>query len=173
MAKEKTVPVTILKSLDDGQAPTFKLPITLQRLDGKKAKLTLTCNAMQKTEWAELRDERQRAVFERLKAAQAAQAAQGDAQPDAGDDGSGEAEAPSYLDTAIANIATHGMVASHREGAALDAALIMRFATGWSVTNPLNAESLALLEEKFGGSLSAILADYDRAILQGRLGNSD
>ncbi|MDA8521978.1 phage tail assembly chaperone [Acidovorax sp. NCPPB 4044] len=172
--KEKTVSVTNLKSLGEGQAPTFKLPIVLTKLDGKKVRLTFTCKALRKTEWAALRDERQRAVFESLKESQAT--SQGDRDPETGEEDAETpetAEAASYLDTAIANIATHGMEASIRDAMAKDAALVLQFATAWSLTDELSADNLADLEQKFGGSLAKVCADYDRAIVQGRLGNSD
>ncbi|RYF07346.1 MAG: hypothetical protein EOO31_06800 [Comamonadaceae bacterium] len=158
MAKDKTVPVTVLKTLG-GQAPSFDLPVSIKKLDGTKVELKIKAKALRKTEWAKCRDERQRAVFEGLQAAnKTIQAA-------------AEGETPTYLETAIANLETHGAEASVREGIALDAQMVLKFADGWSLDEPLTAEGLELLEDSFGGSLNEIIGSYDRAIYQGRLGN--
>ncbi|KQR62659.1 phage tail assembly chaperone [Acidovorax sp. Leaf160] len=160
MAKEKTVPVTVLTTLGD-QVPTFEMPITLKKLDGSDVQFKVTCKALRKTEWAGHRDARQRALFEGMQAAnkkaEELTAAGGDA--------------PSYIETAIANIETYGAEAGIREGITLDAALILQFAEGWSLTEPLTAKTLELMEDKFGGSLGNIIGAYDKAIYQGRLGN--
>lgn len=51
------------------------------------------------------------------------------------------------------------------------AALIVQCGTGWDLADPFTVDSLADLEDSFGGSLARFLSDYDAAIFQGRVGN--
>lgn len=51
--------------------------------------------------------------------------------------------------------------------------MILKFATGWDLSDPFNAATLADLEDRFGGSLGRIVEAYDAAAFHGRLGNSD
>jgi hypothetical protein len=48
---------------------------------------------------------------------------------------------------------------------------VLSFATGWDLAEPLDADNLSALEDKHGGALRQIVAAYDMAIHQGRLGN--
>lgn len=53
--KQKSIPVTRLKSLGD-VAPEFRLPVTIHRLDGSEVSIAFTAKALRKTEWAAMRD---------------------------------------------------------------------------------------------------------------------
>lgn len=57
MAKEKSVPVSSIKSMA-GAVPEFALPITIKRLDGTEFTLEFRAKAMGKKAWAALRDAR-------------------------------------------------------------------------------------------------------------------
>lgn len=56
MAKEKTVPVTSIKSMS-GAIPEFPMPVKIKRLDGTETAITFTAKALRKKEWAGLRDD--------------------------------------------------------------------------------------------------------------------
>lgn len=51
------------------------------------------------------------------------------------------------------------------------AGLVMQFAKGWDLEDEFSAESLADMEDRFGGSIGVTLQAYDAAIFHGRLGN--
>lgn len=51
------------------------------------------------------------------------------------------------------------------------AALICKAVAGWELEDAFNVASLLDLEDRFPGSLPAILSAYDAALLHGRLGN--
>lgn len=55
MAKEKSVPVTSLKTLV-GAVPSFDLEVKIKRLDGTETAVTFKAKALRKTEWAGMRD---------------------------------------------------------------------------------------------------------------------
>ncbi|SFB74106.1 Phage tail assembly chaperone [Polaromonas sp. OV174] len=63
MAKEKSVPVTSLKTLA-GTVPSFDLPVNIKRLDGTETAVTFNAKAMRKTEWADLRDAHMKPINE-------------------------------------------------------------------------------------------------------------
>lgn len=50
-------------------------------------------------------------------------------------------------------------------------ALALEFVNGWDLADDFNAANLALMEDHFGGSLSALLHAYDAAVFRGRVGN--
>ncbi|UCV00298.1 phage tail assembly chaperone [Acidovorax radicis] len=52
------------------------------------------------------------------------------------------------------------------------AELIAKCGTGWDLADPFTADSLADMEDTFGGTLARFLSDYDAAIFHGRVGNS-
>lgn len=51
------------------------------------------------------------------------------------------------------------------------AELIAKCGTGWDLADPFTADSLAEMENTFGGTLARFLSDYDAAIFHGRVGN--
>ena len=55
MSKQKTVPVTSLKTLGSA-SPTFNLPVTIKRLGEAAVVINFTAKATRKTEWSALRD---------------------------------------------------------------------------------------------------------------------
>ena len=55
MAKEKTVPVTSIKSMA-GTIPEFPLSVKIKHLNGTESAVEFMAKAMRKTEWAALRD---------------------------------------------------------------------------------------------------------------------
>ena len=157
MSDSKTVPVTILQ-LRSSKAATFNLPVVITKLDGTKGNISVPCKALRKTEWASLRDDRQR---EALQAA---------LQPAAVDDVA--ISDPADRAAAVVDaVATRGHEATVRSGAKRDAETIMSFVSEEGAEQGYSTQSLVDLEDDFGGSLGAILQAYDLAIYQGRLGN--
>ncbi|KQP39678.1 phage tail assembly chaperone [Pseudorhodoferax sp. Leaf274] len=156
--KLKSIPAARLKSLGT-QAPQFDLPITVTKLDGTVAELLLRCNAMRKTEWSKLRDDRHREAVEATLKPAEAEVVQvqriEDAEP-----------------TLITGLLARGYETIVREGLRRDADTVLLFATGWDLDDAFTADALMALEDEFAGSLIAILNAYDLAIYQGRLGNS-
>lgn len=172
MDKTKTVPVTLLKRLGS-QPPEFTLPVTIHKLNGVAVQISLRCKALRKTEWADARDERQRAALAALNPE--APKSQAEATADAKADAEAEAtEAPTAKDgmtAALEAIVAKGYAANVRQGLRDDADLVLVFALGWNLEDDFCADGLIALEDEFGGSLREILASYDKAIFHGRLGN--
>ena len=137
MAKEKTVPVSSIKSMA-GAILTFKLPLKIKHLDGTETEVEITAKAMRKSEWAALRD------------------AHGKVEEVETEDG--EKPRFSFVNAVVGDTRKAGE-------------LIAQCATGWDLSDPFTAESIAELEDTFGGTLARFLSDYDAAIFHGRLGN--
>ena len=166
MDKTKTVPVTLLKRLGS-QPPEFTLPVTIYKLNGVAVQISLRCRALRKTEWADARDERQRAALAALNPEAPQPQAEAPADAEA-------AEAPPAKDgmtAALEAIVAKGYAANVRQGLRDDAGLVLVFALGWNLEDDFCADGLIALEDEFGGSLREILASYDKAIFHGRLGN--
>lgn len=157
--KQKSIPAASLRTLGN-RAATFTMPVTVNTVDGSPIKLTLTCKALRKTEWAKLRDDRQRAAMEAVLSP--APEAEG---------GATESAERSPVADALAAIAKRGHEANVRDGLARDAETILSFATGWDLEDDFTQENLQALEDEFGGALMAVLHAYDTAIYQGRVGN--
>lgn len=147
---KKSIPAFVLKSIDD-IAPEFDLPAQVPLRKGGTTTITLQCLALGKVEWAEVRDRENDAAEERReqRVQTAVQATMDD-----------QAARPKVR---IADVARDEM--EHQ------ATLVMEFATGWDLSDPLTKESLLRLENKSGGTLAAIINAYELAIYQGRLGN--
>ncbi len=191
--KIKAVPVTRIKRLAEGQVPSFTLPVEFKRLDGATVQVDLQCKALRKTQWSKLRDDVQRSALEAVKADTPAPAPELAAVPVEGEENQPAAEAdlldtaapvepvpapapaPSnpfdFIDQAMARINERGMEAGVRKNLADDAALIVKFATGWDLEDEFSADSLVDMEDLFSGFLGAALNAYDRAIYHGRVGN--
>ncbi len=122
-------------------APDFDLPVTID-VRGKQHKITFHCKTHSKLEWAEIRDT---GIDETL--------ARGKERAEKTD---GERKR---------------LVEVVREGMSADAALVLQFATGWDLSDTLNADALTKLENMSGGALGSIVSAYEMAIYQGRLGN--
>ena len=176
----KTVPATILKRLGT-QCPEFALPVTIQRLDGAAVQIDLRCKALRKSEWAKVRDERQRALLESLAPAttgpaptEATPAPADAAAPAATEPAAAEpaaAEPARPIDAALQALHTTGFEANVAKGLRSDAELVLTFALGWGLEDDFTADSLMALEDEFGGATRAIIAAYETAIFHGRLGN--
>lgn len=141
-AKQKSVPVTSLKSLGNA-SPEFRLPVSIPSLDGSEITITLTVKALRKTEWAALRDEL--------------------AAPAPVDEAGSDSEAESAPKFSFRSFVDGDMKKA--------AELLLRFAIGWDLEDDFNAESLVEMEDRFGGSLGAVVNAYHEAIFRGRLGN--
>lgn len=122
-------------------APDFDLPVTID-VRGKQHKITFHCKTYSKLEWAGIRDAGIDETLARGK--ERAQKAEG--------------ERPRLVEVV-------------RESMTSDAALVLRFATSWDLSDTLNADALTKLENMSGGALSSIVGAYEMAIYQGRLGN--
>ena len=147
MSTSKTKPAVQL--VLGSQAATFPLTVTVKKLDGTEAALTLTCKAIRKTAWAKVRDEHYAKLLSENKPAAAERAdAAADAEP---------------TGTRLQAIVTQGLQS--------DAGLVLQFATAWDLSEDLNRDNLQALEDEFGGSMSQIISGFEVAIYQGRLGN--
>lgn len=191
--KTKTVPVTVIKRLGS-QTAKFDLPVTISKLDGTTARLTLHCKALRKTEWAALKDAHQRASIEAVTemvappapaptpapapAAPAKRSRKGNAAKAApaaltAQPGTATAAQPeSVADMVTSMILERGYETTVRKGIKSDAETVLQFAHGWDLEDPFTPDTLQQLEDEFGGALRASLNAYDIAIFQGRLGNS-
>lgn len=187
--KTKTVAVTVLKRLGS-QPAKFELPVTISKLDGTTAQITLHCKALRKTEWAALKDSHQRAGIDAVTelvpkpvpatapAAPAKRVRKGNAakagldalmaQPEAAT----AAPQESVADMVTSMIKKIGYETTVRKGIKSDADTVLQFAHGWDLEDPFTPSTLQQLEDEFGGALRASLNAYDIAIFQGRLGNS-
>ena len=146
--KAKSKPATELKSTN-GQAVTFPVKLELDRLDGERVQITFQCKFKGKRAWSKERRE----YLDALRAI--------DAAADAVDE-SAETRPPQRrrpLDELVA------------EGIERDAEMVAKVVTGWSLPEECNADSLADLDDNFGGALRKFLDKYERAIYQGLLGN--
>lgn len=143
----KSIPAVILKSIDD-IAPEFSMPVPIPLRVGGTATITLQCRALAKTEWAAIRD-RYNADLQ----------ARAEARINREPSESG-VPAPSF-----------SMASAVNDGLENNAALVLEFATGWDLADPLNEQSVKRLEDKSGGALQAFVAHYETAIYQSRLGN--
>lgn len=184
--KVKTVPVTRIKRLAEGQVPSFTMPVEFKRLDGTPVQVDLQCKALRKTAWSKLRDDVQRAALQAVKGDAAAPVPKPEVKTEdqpAADadlvDTAAPAPAPAtapatpfdFIEQAMTRIAEQGLEAGVRKHLAADADLIMQFATGWDLEDDFTAASLVDLEDECGGFLGAALNAYDRAIYHGRVGN--
>ena len=151
--KQKAIPAATI-SLLGSQPAEFDLPVSLQKLDGEVLEFSMRAKSMKKSEWAAIRDERQRAILQAAK-------------PPEDDD-----TETSVIDKALAMLETRGQVAASKANAVRDAEVIMKFAVSWPAEQKLCAETLAELEDELAGSLEGIILEYDSAIFRGRLGNS-
>jgi hypothetical protein len=185
--KVKAIPVTKIARLAGGQSPTFPLPVDFKLLDGTPAQITLQCKAHKKTEWAAIRDESQREtvrmIFNPEGLAELGLA--GELVPDAappGDDlvdtaapqpAASAAPALDPLEMALSAIDTNGVLGKVNKALKQDAGLVLKFATGWDLEDAFTLEKIGEAENTFGGFIGNALTAYERAVYQGRLGNSD
>lgn len=145
--KQKSIPAVVLDILaDDDEA--FSMPVEIPRRDKDPVTINFQCRAIGKKAWAKLRDE----------ANEAARARSDVRIEEIKKQGAGAV-------IHVAEIVQDGMVE--------DAKIVLKFATGWDLKHDLNTTTLEKLEDKFGGSMRAIVDAYEVAIYQGRLGNSD
>lgn len=153
MTKEvKSIPAKTLKLLGNKPAE-FYMPVVLGVLGSDPVKFEMRVKALRKSEWATLRDDRQKQILQAAKPEDVKE-----------DDGS-------PIDAAIAMIDRRGFAAKVQEAAERDAKLIMQFAISWPGDEPLNEETLIALEDECGGALETIINVYDQALFFGRLGN--
>lgn len=162
---QKTKPV-VKVSLTDA-VPDFPVTITLALLNGDQAQLTLTCRHHRKTEWAAIRDSHSLADVQSKTKPKVSQTAD---QPVLEGEISAEEVEQKPFDLA-AYFAENGVKKMVKEQLASGSALVMTFANGWDLAEPFNADNLAALEDKHGGAMRQMVAAYDVAIHQGRLGN--
>lgn len=141
--KKTSIPAISLKSLA-GIAPTFDMPVKINVRGSDPVTITIKCNALKKTEWAQLRDNVNDALRSRT-----------EARVKAADD--------DLIRLRVADVVHEGMQT--------DADLVMEFATGWDLSDDLTAANLRLLEDTCGGAMRSIIEAYEAAIYQNRLGN--
>ena len=181
MSIPKTIPATQLKRLGT-RLPTFDMPVTIPVVGGEAVKLTLTVNALRKTEWGKIRDDLQKAAMVDVLGVDvtAAPAAQTKAPPRKRAGAKTEkaaAETPAaeatkdIVSSALDKIMKNGHEANIRQGIQRDVSLVLKFATGWDLEDDFSEDNLSVLEDEFGGAVAAIINAYDLAIFQGRLGN--
>jgi hypothetical protein len=150
-AAAKSIPAFVLKSLAD-LPPSFDMPVQIPILGKSGVTITLTCNALGKLEWAAVRDadnaEAERRREERI-----------------------QAVVHQTLDAPASTPVIARAVDAVADELNRRVSMVLQFATGWDLSDPLNAETLLVLENKGGGSLAACINAYETAIYQGRLGN--
>ena len=144
--KQKSIPAVVLDLLADNDE-AFSMPVEIPRRDKDPVTVTFACRAIGKKAWAALRDEASEAARARYDARLEGLKAQG-----------------SDAVIHISDIVQDGMLE--------DAKIVLKFATGWDLAHALDTDNLQRLEDKFGGSLRAIVEAYEIAIYQSRLGNS-
>lgn len=145
MSKEKkSIPASTLKSIDDLN-PAFDMPVDVKLKSGQAIQITLKCQALEKLQWAEIRDKANDEARARSEARIEA-ASEDDAKP-----------------IRITEVV--------RDTMAAEASLVVQFATGWDLADEFNEDSLKRLENKCGGAMGAMISKYEVAIYQGRLGN--
>jgi hypothetical protein len=159
-APAKTKPVFKVSLTDP--VPDFPVTVTLSLLNGDQATLAVTCRHLRKTQWAAIRDAHTVADLQAKNKPKDPPAENPAAEADVAD------KAP--FDVA-AYFADNGVEKTVKEQLASGAALVLSFATGWDLAEPLDADNLCALEDKHGGAMRQIVAAYDMAIHQGRLGN--
>ncbi len=166
MTKPTTVPAFRLKSLKDGERPTFELPVTFALRDGTQAQITLTCKAPRKTEWAAMKDAyyaratAQAQDLEKARKDQADLAAARDAT--VRDPASTPADSPpsTFL---------HDLACMRLDN---DAALVAEIATGWDLSDTFGLPAIKEFEERYPGALESAIHAIDGALSGSRLGNS-
>lgn len=155
MSEPKTKPVTELKTIE-GQVPEFPVPLDLQRFDGEIVRVTVRCKVFGKRAWSRMRREHVDAVLaeeqELAKAEQEAKTAAAAA-------GEPAKRAVPHLDEIL------------ERGMRRDGEFFAQVATGWSLPEPCNADTLADLDDRFANALALLLEAYERTIYQGQLGN--
>lgn len=145
--KQKTIPSVVLDILaDDDEA--FAMPVEIPRRDKDPVTVTFTCRAMGKKAWAKLRDEANEAARVRS-----------------------EARIEEIKKQGVGAVIHVSEIV--QDGMTEDAKIILKLATGWDLAHEFNAANLERLENKFGGSMRAVVEAYEIAIYQSRLGNSD
>ena len=152
--KAKSKPATELKSTN-GQAVTFPVTLELDRLDGERVQITFQCKFKGKRAWSKERRE----YLDSLRAIDAEAAADAAKGAEASPPQPGRPLTARPLDELVA------------DGIERDAALVAKVVNGWSLPEECNADSLADLDDNFGGALRKLLDKYERAIYQGLLGN--
>jgi hypothetical protein len=180
-AKKDPVPVFVLKRLGS-QAPEFDMPVDIQKLDGTPARLTLRCKALKKTEWAGIKDARQREAIEATLKADETTEERKPVQTSKKSGGKGKdaerAETPQVVDRAemraavLKTLAENGFSAAVDKALEADTTIVMKFAIGWELEDEFSAANITALDNEFAGSMEAILNAYDRAIFRGQVGNS-
>lgn len=180
-SKKEPVAVFILKRLG-AQAPEFDLPVDIQKLDGTPARLVLRCKALRKTEWAAIKDARQRELIESTLdtkvAAEADAVAASDKAPkrgrkkaaDATDDTPKDANA--LREVVLRTFDENSLVGAVNDALKADAALVLKFAIGWELEDEFNEQNLGALEDEFAGAMETAINAYDRAVFRGQVGNS-
>lgn len=149
----KSVQPTKLKTLAAGQPASFPMVVQLKRLDGELVELTLTMKAHGKRAWSKIKD----AFYDDLRKDAVARI-------EAADGAATDAAAPGQDDT-------NGLEPRVSRSIANDARLVAQIAKGWDLEDAFAVEALEDLEDRFGGALTDIVNQYDRAIYQGQLGN--
>jgi hypothetical protein len=182
-AKKDTVPVFVLKRLGS-QAPEFDMPVDIQKLDGTPARLTLRCKALKKTEWAGIKDARQREAIEatlNAKVAADTNAQEKPASEENATKGKAKAKAPAaetpkdasaLREVVLRTFDENTLTSAVNDALKTDASLVLKFAIGWDLEDEFSVENLQALENEFAGSLEAAANAYNLAVFHGRVGNS-
>lgn len=182
-AKKDTVPVFVLKRLGS-QAPEFDMPVDIQKLDGTPARLTLRCKALKKTEWAGIKDARQREAIEatlNAKVAAETKAQDKPASDEKATKGKAKPKAPAadipkdanaLREVVLRTFDENTLTSAVNDALKTDASLVLKFAIGWDLEDEFTAANLEALENEFAGSLEAAANAYNLAVFHGRVGNS-
>ena len=181
-SKKDPVPVFVIKRLG-GQAPEFDMPVEIRKLDGTPASLTFRCKALKKTEWAAIKDARQREAIEAtLNEKEAAGSAavepqekapkRGARKPKAGTEAEAPATAKALREVVLRTFDENSLLSAVKDALKTDASLVEKFAIGWELEDEFNTANLEALENEFAGSLEAAINAYARAVFRGQVKNS-
>jgi hypothetical protein len=186
-SKKDPVPVFVIKRLG-GQAPEFDMPVEIRKLDGTPASLTFRCKALKKTEWAAIKDARQREAIEAtLNEKEAAESAaveppaaepqekapkRGARKPKAGTEAEAPATAKALREVVLRTFDENSLLSAVKDALKTDASLVEKFAIGWDLEDEFNTANLEALENEFAGSLEAAINAYNQAVFRGQVKNS-
>ncbi len=136
-----------LVCIDGPEDESFPVTITVRNLKGVASSITFDCIPRDVAEWAAEGDKIRAEVAERVKAEEAKAKKKG------------AADAPIQMEALVTERINN------------DAAVALRIAKGWSVTDPFGAAGIAKLENRFPGAVRTLHDEYTRRINGEREGN--
>lgn len=153
---------TILGPIDD-----FNVPVTVMDLGGDEVEIVFRCKARTLTQWLPIRKEIVAATLEQVRK-QAEEAREAALKAKEGGDA---AESPDDIEKQWAAVFENLRKFDETNPVEMASIAISqqvefakRIATGWSIEDPMNDETLAQFEDRFPGGIQALIDKYDAAI---------